>query len=133
MARITDARNSSDTDATAGVPDTGTAVEKTLVAEETVDIAEDEDTAGSELSRLFLVRQGAMACNNECSEPKIHKKVIRSKNSPKRWPLNNPANKMWKPGREQAKEQQRNSKQTTRANLRGDGQRNISQLTMIKE
>ena len=62
-------------DATAGVPDTGTAVEETVVAEETVGVAEDEDTAGSELSRLFLVCWGGMACNYECSEPKIHKKV----------------------------------------------------------
>ena len=62
-------------DATAGEPDTGTAIEETLVAEETVDIAKDEDTASSKLSRLFLVRRGGMACNNERSKPRIHRNV----------------------------------------------------------
>ena len=49
MAWITEARNSGNMDTRAGVPDTGTAIEETWPAEETLDIVEDEDTAGSEL------------------------------------------------------------------------------------
>ena len=42
---------------------------------EMVDLEQEEDTAGKELSKLFLVHRGGMAGNDECEGPEKHGKI----------------------------------------------------------
>ena len=75
MAWITEARNSGEMGAQTGVPVTWTPGEEEIAVTETVDVEQEEDTAGKELSKLFLVRRGGMAGNDECKAPEKHWKI----------------------------------------------------------
>lgn len=69
IAWITEARFSCDVDTLEEVADTLTTVEETLVMKEPVDVEAEEETAGNELSRLFLVRLGGVAHHKKRSGP----------------------------------------------------------------
>ena len=55
------------------VADTLTTVEETLVMKEPVDVEAEEETAGNELSRLFLVRLGGVAHHKNAADHKKRK------------------------------------------------------------
>ena len=117
MGWITEAKASGEIEAEAEVPDTRAGAEATVGEDVTVIVEHDEDTTGNEFSKLFFVRRGGMV-NDEASGPNRHKKIKQK--GPNTRGSNNPAN--WSQINEQkAKKQQGNSKQATRAKLRGNG------------
>ena len=71
MTWITEAKNSGEIKALAGVPDACMDVGTAVVVTEMVD-AGAKETGGTELSKLFLVRQGGMAAEETAKEWQKH-------------------------------------------------------------